>query len=380
MAQSLALLGGTPIRPEGPPAWPMPDEDIDRTIQEAIRDGSWGTYHGPHCPRLETALRDFFGVENVLLCGSGTFAVELALRALKIGPGDEVIMAAYDYPGNFLNIHAVGAVPALVDVEPDNWNLALENLAQALGLKTRAVIVSHLHGGMVPMPELMSFAREHHLSVIEDAAQAPGAVIGAQKAGTWGDVSIMSFGGSKLLSAGRGGALLTAKTELWQRAKTWQQRGNLLCPLSELQAAVLLPQIAKLQSRNARRLANVKLLFQLLHDVPGLIPLRNRFEDQTPAYYKVGFQYDAEKFGLSRGRFTEAMRAEGIALDEGFAAVHVGRSPRRFRQAGPLTNAQHAGEGMVVLHHPVLLGTEDDIAQVAASVLKVQQHVRGLNR
>jgi dTDP-4-amino-4,6-dideoxygalactose transaminase len=352
----------------------VPDEFIQQAIQEAIRDGTWGDYVGPHGPYLEAGLRDFFSIEFVLLCGSGTFAIELALRALKIGPGDEVIMAAYDYPGNFLTMHAVGAFPVLVDVDPDNWNLAPENLAQALGPNTRAVIVSHLHGGLVPMKELMIFARKHDLAVIEDAAQAPGAVVGGKKAGAWGDAGIISFGGSKLLSAGRGGALLTSRTDLWQRAKTWQQRGNLLCPLSELQAAVLLPQLAKLRSRNAQRLENVKLLFQLLHDVPGLTPLRNRSGDDHPGYYKVGFQYDSEKFGLPRSRFVEAMRAEGIALDEGFPAAHVGRSPRRFRQVGSLTNARRAGEGMVVLHHSVLLGSEEDIRQIAAAVRKIHEH------
>jgi dTDP-4-amino-4,6-dideoxygalactose transaminase len=196
-------------------------------------------------------------------------------------------------------------------------------------------------------------------------------MIGGKKAGGWGDAGITSFGGSKLLTAGRGGALLTSRADLFQRAKTWQQRGNLLCPLSELQAAVLLPQLAKLRSRNSQRLENVTLLFEWLHDVQGLSPLRNRPGDYHPGYYKVGFQYDAAKFGLPRSRFIEAMRAEGIALDEGFSAVHVGRSPRRFRQAGPLANAQCAGEAMVVLHHPVLLGSREDIAQIAAAVRKI---------
>ena len=380
MANRPALLGGSPIRPEGPPSWPPADEDVHQAIQDAIRDGSWGNYQGPHGPRLEAALRDFFGVEFSLLCGSGTFAVELALRALKIGPGDEVIMAAYDYPGNFLNIHAVGAQPVLVDVDPDNWNMVPENLAPALGPKTRAVIVSHLHGGLIAMSEVMAFAREHHLAVIEDAAQAPGAEIDGKKVGTWGDAGIVSFGGSKLLSAGRGGALLTSRADLNQRAKTWQQRGNLLCPLSEIQAAILQPQLAKLNTQNARRLEQVKLLFELLQDFPGLAPLRNRSGDQQPGYYKVGFQYDAEKFGLPRSLFIDTMRAEGIAMDDGFSALHVGRSPRRFRQIGPLTHAQCAGEGMVVLHHPVLLGDDEDIGQIAAAVRKVQEYRNELNR
>src|SRR5207249_1402140 len=108
---------------------------------------------------------------------SGTLAVEMALRALKIGAGDEVILSAYDYPGNFLTVHAVGARPALVDVEPCNWNLDPSLLQGATTPATRAILVSHLHGGMVPMREVRSFADAHGLQLVEDAAQAPGAMV-----------------------------------------------------------------------------------------------------------------------------------------------------------------------------------------------------------
>jgi len=138
-----AILGGEAIRPQGPPDWPIADESILAAMQSAYRDGSWGRYHGGHVERLEQRLAGMFGVEHVLTCGSGTFAVELALRALKVGPGDEVVLAAYDYGGNFLSIHAVGAHPVLVDVDAGNWNLAPENLAAVFGPATRAVIVSH---------------------------------------------------------------------------------------------------------------------------------------------------------------------------------------------------------------------------------------------
>jgi dTDP-4-amino-4,6-dideoxygalactose transaminase len=152
-------------------------------------------------------------------------------------------------------------------------------------------------------------------------------------------------------------------------------RGNLVCPLSELQAAVLLPQLAKLDVRNQRRSQNVRLLTELLHDVPGIHPLCNRASTDEPAYYKVGFRHDAERFGLARARFVEALRAEGIGMDEGFHAAHVGRSPRRFRQSGDLAEASRAHEGMLVLHHPVLLGSEADIAEVARGVRKIQRHI-----
>src|SRR5204862_7244697 len=166
-----ALLGGPPIRPQGPPDWPPPDDAVLEALRAAYHDGSWGKYAGGRVERLERRLADDHGVEFALACGSGTFAVELALRALKVGPGAEVVLAAYDYPGNFLGVHAVGATPVLIDVAPHNWNLAVEGLAAAFTAATRAVIVSHLHGGLVPMPDVMELATTAGVGVIEDAAQ-----------------------------------------------------------------------------------------------------------------------------------------------------------------------------------------------------------------
>jgi dTDP-4-amino-4,6-dideoxygalactose transaminase len=374
MSDLPALLGGAPIRPEGPPSWPVPDEAVAAALADAWRDGSAGRYVGGHVERLEQRLAERHGLAFALTCGSGTFAIEAALRALQVGPGDEVALAAYDYPGNFLSVHAVGAVPLLVDLDPDNWNLSAERLAEAVGPTTRAVIVSHLHGGLAPMPDIIALARSRGLAVIEDAAQATGALVAGRRAGSWGDVGVLSFGGSKLLSAGRGGVLLTDRADVAQRARLVLTRGgNLVCPLSELQAVALLPQLDRLPERHARRARGVALLRELLRDLPGLEPFVNHVEGD-PAYYKFGVRCDAAAFGLPRARLAAAMQAEGVALDEGFRALHVGRSPSRFRRAGPLTVAERAHEGALVLHHPVLLGDAADIEQIARALHKVRAH------
>jgi perosamine synthetase len=243
MTQELpALLGGLPAFPDGPPDWPRQDADVRAVVQAALADGSWGKYHGPFVPDLEEALAAFHGVPHVLTCSSGTLSVEVALRALRVGPGDEVILPAYDYEANFLNVHAVGARPVLVDVDPANACLDPGRIEGALGPATKVVLVSHLHGGLAPMARVQAIADKHGLAVIEDAAQATGATVEGKIAGSWGDVGILSFGGSKLLSAGRGGALLMQSAEVRQRAKVWLSRGvQQWAALSELQAAVLLP-------------------------------------------------------------------------------------------------------------------------------------------
>jgi perosamine synthetase len=373
-----ALLGGPSVRPQGLPSWPVADEDVRRSLQTAYADGSWGRYHGPNGDKLTEQLSRFHGGLAVTTCGSGTYGVELALRALKICAGDEVVLAGYDYEGNFLSVHAVGATPVLAEIDPDSWNLSAHALEAAIGPKTRAVIASHLHGGLVPMREVMEVARTHKLTVIEDAAQATGAQVQGRRAATWGDIGVLSFGGSKLLSAGRGGALLTPHADVHQRLRVILHHGNNISPLSELQSAVLSPQLAKLDARNAYRAANVSKLLALMKDIPGLRPFMNDGVEGAPTYYKLGFQFDAARFGLSRERFVAAVLAEGIAFDEGFRGLHMGRSPSRFRRAADLVEVETAHRGTVVLHHPVLLGGDADIEEIALAVRKIYANADSL--
>lgn len=391
-----ALLGGTPVCPQGPPSWPLPDPDVQASLEAAIAAGAWGHYQGEQVRALESELAAYHKLPHALTCASGTLAVEVALRALPVAPGDEVLLAAYDYEANFLSIHALGAKPVLVDVDPVNWQLDPAQLEAAISPQTKAVICSHLHGGLVPMPEVMAIARRRGIGVVEDAAQAIGAVVNGRPAGTWGDVGILSFGGSKLLCAGRGGALLFSEAPLFQRAKRWLHRGlQAWAALSELQAAALRPQLRKLPAATHTRWQRVQQLLndlKLLQEQEGLDtspssqPKANSGSDQwglaafrtsansIPAYYKLGFRYDPVRFGLPRDVFVAALRAEGIAFDAGFRALHVGRSPSRFRAVGELTHATEAHQSCVMLHHPVLSCDRAAVQQVAEAIQKVYRY------
>jgi len=372
-----ALLGGEAIRSAGPPDWPPDDPKVDEALRRLIARRSWGKYHGEACERLTNVLAAYQESEQILLCSSGTVAVELALRGLMVGRGDEVVLAAYDFKGNFMNVVALGARPVLIDIDPANGNLDPNELEAAVSKETRAIIVSHLHGGIVPMPRVMELAAAHGIPVIEDACQMPGALVHARKAGTWGDVGVLSFGGSKLLSAGRGGALITNRPEICQRARLYSHRGNDAYPLSELQAAVLLPQLDQLDERNRLRSEHAALLQSLLSSRPGLLPFQNPPSQSAPGFYKLGISYDPEMFdGLPRDLFAAAMRAEGVALDAGFRALHRIHGARRYRQIGELANAGTADDRVLTLHHPVLLGERTDIVQVVDALDKVRRHAK----
>ena len=208
----------------------------------------------------------------------------------------------------------------------------------------------------------------------------PGADLAGRKAGTRGDVGVLSFGGSKLLSAGRGGALLTNRNDVVQRARVYSHRGNEAYPLSELQAAVLVPQLEQLDERNLRRAQSVRRLLGILADT-GLVPFRNALANSCPGYYKLGFQYAAESFGgLPRDEFTEVMRVEGIAMDPGFRAAHLIHSARRYRRSGELVNATKADSNVVVLHHPVLLEEPSHIEQIGVACAKIATHASALRK
>jgi perosamine synthetase len=359
------------------PTWPPPDEDVRAALSAAFADGSWGRYSGPHSQRLRELLAELHGVRHVCLCSSGTIAVELALRGLKIGPGDEVILAAYDFPGNFRAVETIGARPVLVDLLPGRWCLDARQLQAALSPQTKAVIVSHLHGSLADMRRVCEVAASRGLTVVEDACQVPGATVQGKAAGSWGDCGVLSFGGSKLLTAGRGGAVVTNRDDVVQRMKIFSERGNEAFPLSELQAAVLVPQLPKLAARNHQRLTAVGQLLAQVGDIPGLVSYQLPSADENqPAFYKLPWLLtanndacDSPEFDKRRAAFIAAAQAEGIAMDAGFRGF-ARRTNNRCRVVGDLPNARRAAAGTVLLHHPVLLESAATVEQVAQAIRK----------
>jgi dTDP-4-amino-4,6-dideoxygalactose transaminase len=137
-----------------------------------------------------------------------------------------------------------------------------------------------------------------------------------------------------------------------------------------------LPQLDKIAERTRHRASSIEFLRRELADVPELRILAGPIPETTPAFYKVGMQLDAARVGLSRDRFAAALRAEGIAIDAGFAALHVGRSSGRYKKSGSLIEAERAHRECLILHHPVLLESESCLREIAVAVRKVHLHAR----
>ena len=312
------------------PDWPPSDPAVLAALTAAFADGTWGRYHGGHVEALERRLAELHHVSHAVTCASGTLAVEVALKALGVGAGDEVILGAYDYEPSFLTVHALGATPVLVDVSAIDAGIDPAAIDAAVTPKTRAVLATHLHGGLVPMAAIRAVAEKHGFGVVEDAAQVAGATVEGRPAGAWGDVGILSFGGSKLLSAGRGGAVLTSRADLFQRVRLALSRGvQHWAALSEAPGHRPRP-AAQPARRDARPSgAGPSTADRGSGRRRGLTPFRPVAHGSRRSY-KLGFYLDESAFGLSRDTFVKALRAE------------VWRS---MRGTGPCTSGGRAASG-----------------------------------
>ena len=359
----------------GPFPWPIADEEVLAALEKAYRDGSWGVYHGPNCAALVEELSAYFGRKYTLLCSSGTIGVELALRGCGVSGGDKVLLAGYDFPGNFRAIDAIGARPILVDVVSDTWSLDADSLSAVTGEDIKAVIVSHLHGGLANMTRILAIARQRNWLVVEDACQQPGATLDGRKVGGWGDVSVLSFGGSKLLTSGRGGAVLTDDPSIQQRIRVFSEQGNQAFPLSELQAAVLRPQLAKLDARNAIRRRRVDSLREATSGLSAWLRPVARQVNSEPAFFKFGWSLTpAEDKAELREEFLDMVQTAGAPLDAGFRGF-TGRGTRRCEKPVPLVACQSLSRSTVLLHHPILLAQEKAALQVAEVLNRAVQRL-----
>ncbi len=337
------------------------DEQIRTAIEAMLRQGNWCDYLGPEISQLETNLASHFAQTYAHTCCTGTIATEIALRGLSVQAADEVILCAYDFSGNFRAVEAIGATAVLVDTSPKTWTISLEAINQAVTDRTRAIIVSHLHGQNAPMKDIVAIAEQRGISVLEDACQNPGAIIDGRPAGAWGTCSTLSFGGSKLLTSGRGGAVLTSNERISQRMRVYRNQGNDAFAMSQLQACVLIPQLAQLESLTQLRSQAIQTLESQLHGRYSWLSIPELTSSDTRAYYKWGFFVVNPSDQATDSQFRDTVIArlsqESIPVGTGFLGLHrrVLKQSQRCRSSGALDCARFASEATVVLHHAILL-------------------------
>lgn len=335
--KELALNGGTPVRSTAYPAWPSGDDREIEAVTDVIRSGDWGGYPEPgrYGGRFETAFAEYQGAKHGVLMANGTITMEVALKALGIGWGDEVIIPALTFAATAYAPIAAGALPVIVDVTPETWCIDPAQVEAAITSKTKAIMPVHLGHHMADMDRIMSIAAKHGLAVVEDCAHAHGQQWQGKGAGCIGDFGSFSHQSSKILTSGEGGSLLTSDDDLARRAHSLIDCGRAKDAdekeytfganyrLGELHAALLVVAMERFPAQQAERAESGVLFEELVAQVPGVrvMPVDPRVTRWS--FYNYILAIDPDAFaGRTNEIVCAALEAEGIPAEVQYPSMN----------------------------------------------------------
>jgi dTDP-4-amino-4,6-dideoxygalactose transaminase len=333
---TLAILGGEPLRSEAYPQWPVFDERDVEAVTAAVKSGNWGgfPYPGPQTSKFLRRFLELQGGEHAVAMVNGTVTMEVACRAAGIGWGDEVIVPAYTFQATASAPMAAGAIPVIVDVDPDTYCIDPKAVAAAITPQTKGVIPVHLGAQMADMDAIMEIAEGHDLIVIEDCAHAHGAKWRGKGAGTIGHFGSFSLQSSKTLTSGEGGVLICKTAELAERAasiidcgrphdkegKRFTMGANYR--MGELQAALATVAIERFPEQAKQREEMAAYMDEALSEIPGVRVLKRDPRHTTRSFYRYIFAVDPEVFGVGHDAVCYALYKEGIPTWIGYEAMH----------------------------------------------------------
>ncbi len=337
MNEKLAIEGGAPVRTQPlPQEWCgahfMDEQEADAAAR-VCRSKTLFRYYGLNLQNevstLEREFADYLGVKYTLAVSSGTGALQVALGALGVGPGDEVLVPGYFWVATVGAVVRSGAIPVLVDCD-DTFDMDPKDAARKITSRTKAILVVHMGGVIGRISELVALARERGLKVVEDCAQAAGASQGGVKAGAFGDLGIFSFQMNKHMTSGEGGMVVTHTEHLYRRAFAVHDLGyprndsgrlvmdapdyqlwGIGCRMSELTGAVARVQLKKLD-RITGAMRSAKL--QIKQALADVLTFREVLDPEGDAGSFLMTVFPTREQSL---KFTAALRAEGIVADKG---------------------------------------------------------------
>jgi len=399
------------------PTWPEHGDRDRQAVADVVDSGKWWMYDygrdelaaGGGQPdalsqveRFERAFARHHRARHALAVNSGSNALEVAVAAVGVQPGDEVITTPYTFFATSACILHARAWPVYVDIDRETYNLDPAQIEAAITPRTRAILPVHFAGELADMDAINRIADRHGLPVIEDAAQAHGVCLrGDRYAGTLGVAGIFSFQASKCLSCGEGGLLITNDDAVAETCWSLRHCGrrpdglwyehvrvgwNFRMP--ELSAALLRTQLERLAEQNRRRTANVAYFYERLADIEGITPARLHPDAQTHNHYLVMLRYDATAWaGVSRDRFVAALAAEGVPAMGGYAFLNFENrvfdqlnSPIDYREF--LDRCPHAvracREEAIWLMHELFLGDRRHVDRIVAAIAKLRDHLPAL--
>jgi dTDP-4-amino-4,6-dideoxygalactose transaminase len=336
--ERLALNGGKPVRTKPFPSYPLIGDEEVNAVSEVVRSGKLSMFDldflgGEKVRTFEDNFAQYHGVHYGISVNSGTAALHVALAALQVGPGDEVIVPPYTFTATASSVLMNNAVPIFVDVTPDTYNLNPEKIEDAISKRTRAIIPVHLFGHPAEMDAIMKIAKAHDLSVIEDCAQAPGAIYKDKKIGSIGDLAAFSFQRTKNMTTGEGGMITTDDEVLTHRCRLVRNHGEAFSMgqkreylanvlgwnyrMTEMEAAIGIEQLKKLDSFNDVRIRNSHYLTKKLSGIDGITPAYEASYVKH-VYSTYVLRYDEKITGIPKQQFIKALVAEGIPIWNGY--------------------------------------------------------------
>lgn len=402
----LAINGGVTVRSAPYPVWPMADERERALLLEVLDSGQWWATQGTKVREFEAAFGAMHGTGPAVAVTNGTHAIEVALSALGVGAGDEVIVPDWSFVASASAVLMVNAVPVLVDVDPHTGCVDPDLVEAAITDRTAAVLAVHVAGHPADMDRLVPLCERRGLALVEDCAHAHGSTWRDQPVGTFGGAGTFSFKASKLMTAGEGGAIVSPSSGVLARLRSFSDCGRrpgewfyahfLLGGndrMTEWQGAVLLAQLERFPEQQANRDANARHLNEALAAIPGVHPQRRDPRCTSQGSYCYVVRIDAAAFGADRDAVRTALLAEGIPLTMAYPPIHRlgcfvdpdGFAPRFRSRAGmpdyagldlPVTDALAADT--LWFTTAVLMGTRADADDVVEAMAKVQHHASEL--
>ena len=355
---------------------PLLDGNEERYVLDCLRS-NWISSSGRYITEFEERFSSFCGARHGVACSSGTASLHLALRALGIGPGDEVIIPCFTLIVAANMVLMTGATPVLADVDPETWCLDPRQAAARLTPRTRAIMAVHMYGHPCDMDPLLDLARRHGCAVIEDASEAHGAEYKGRKVGGLGDVACFSFYGNKIITTGEGGMVVTNREDVAARARLLRNQAfeeprfvhreiGFNYRLTNLQAAIGLAQCEKIAEKVDRKRALARDYSRLLAGAADLT-----LPPEAPWARNVYWMYGVllhDAFGRSRDEVMRILREQGVETRPFFHPLHRQPSLAEHTNHGPYPVADDLGRrGLYIPSGPGL--TPDQVEEVARKLL-----------
>jgi len=405
---ALALLGGEKAKSKPFPIWPHYDEAEERALKQVLESRIWWRTPGTKTLEFEQAFAKFHGAMHGIAVTNGTAALEVAMAGLGIGAGDEVILPDFTFVATASAVLFANALPVLVDVDPGTYCINPDLVEEAITPRTKAVIAVHMGGHPADLDRLKKITDRKKLALIEDSSHAHASEWKGKRIGTFGVAGTFSFQSSKLMTAGEGGIIISNDEKFERQARSVHDCGRMPGEwfyshfiygsnyrLSEWQGAVLQAQLGRLDEQTQVRHRNGRLLDRLLGMIPGITPQKLDDRCTRNGQYAYIFHVNKKEFaGIATDRFIAAMNAEGIPNQASYPPLHQLHMFRngeyRKRLCGKQAKERHAflkrrfpatqkaAWETVWIPQPALLGDEEDVEEIAASLSKIQKHAKDL--